>query len=421
MKKFYTVLSALACGAFMSVTAGTTLPSLKASNLQESQTADYTLHTTIENLTLSTEARPARVAARAAQATTSDFVNDLYLSESYGLIESHNGWATDGLAAFEAGAGNEVTVYSFLGMDAAFKGTFSPENSTLTIPTKQVFDLQLQSGTIKATFLMLDVTTKPYKIVDDDIVLSYNKDERYFYWMGESQATAQGSSFKKVLGLCRAEFIETNVFTSAFDFIGAIEMNAVNNIMTFFDANAESQSGCYIYAAKNDEGLSVNNFLGAGFASPIQFTLDAQAMTATATKQVVVSDGTTAYYLMTAALDGDKVVGNTTVTFGARKVNFTDENDNPVSEGYVLSSGEQDIIVVAPDPITTFAFMGSAVNVQLEGMDLFGNAGINGVVVEDVENAPVEYYNLQGMKVANPEHGIYVRRQGSRIEKVLVK
>ncbi len=44
--------------------------------------------------------------------------------------------------------------------------------------------------------------------------------------------------------------------------------------------------------------------------------------------------------------------------------------------------------------------------------------------VEDVtvdENAPVEYYNLQGVRVANPENGIYIRRQGSKVSKVLVK
>lgn len=44
--------------------------------------------------------------------------------------------------------------------------------------------------------------------------------------------------------------------------------------------------------------------------------------------------------------------------------------------------------------------------------------------VEDVtvdENAPVEYYNLQGVRVANPENGIYIRRQGSKVGKVLVK
>lgn len=34
------------------------------------------------------------------------------------------------------------------------------------------------------------------------------------------------------------------------------------------------------------------------------------------------------------------------------------------------------------------------------------------------ENAPVEYFNLQGVKVDNPEHGIYIRRQGNKTTKV---
>lgn len=37
------------------------------------------------------------------------------------------------------------------------------------------------------------------------------------------------------------------------------------------------------------------------------------------------------------------------------------------------------------------------------------------------ENAPVEYYNLQGVRVANPENGLYIRRQGSKTTKVIVK
>ena len=36
-------------------------------------------------------------------------------------------------------------------------------------------------------------------------------------------------------------------------------------------------------------------------------------------------------------------------------------------------------------------------------------------------NAPVEYYNLQGIRVANPENGIFIRRQGNKATKVLVK
>lgn len=37
------------------------------------------------------------------------------------------------------------------------------------------------------------------------------------------------------------------------------------------------------------------------------------------------------------------------------------------------------------------------------------------------ENAPVEYFNMQGVKVENPENGIYVRKQGSKVSKVVVK
>lgn len=49
----------------------------------------------------------------------------------------------------------------------------------------------------------------------------------------------------------------------------------------------------------------------------------------------------------------------------------------------------------------------------------FVSTGIEDVTVD--ENAPVEYYNLQGIRVANPENGIFIRRQGNKTSKVLVK
>jgi hypothetical protein len=41
--------------------------------------------------------------------------------------------------------------------------------------------------------------------------------------------------------------------------------------------------------------------------------------------------------------------------------------------------------------------------------------------VVDNSNAPVEYFNLQGVRVANPTSGLYIRRQGTTTAKVLVK
>ena len=35
-------------------------------------------------------------------------------------------------------------------------------------------------------------------------------------------------------------------------------------------------------------------------------------------------------------------------------------------------------------------------------------------------NAPVEYFNLQGVRVANPENGLFIRRQGNTVTKVVL-
>lgn len=35
-------------------------------------------------------------------------------------------------------------------------------------------------------------------------------------------------------------------------------------------------------------------------------------------------------------------------------------------------------------------------------------------------DAPVKYFNLQGQPVANPAAGIYIRRQGTKIGKVIM-
>jgi hypothetical protein len=45
--------------------------------------------------------------------------------------------------------------------------------------------------------------------------------------------------------------------------------------------------------------------------------------------------------------------------------------------------------------------------------------GVSSVAVD--ANSPVEYFNLQGVRVANPENGIFIRRQGKKVQKVVVR
>lgn len=46
---------------------------------------------------------------------------------------------------------------------------------------------------------------------------------------------------------------------------------------------------------------------------------------------------------------------------------------------------------------------------------------IGDVAVENNENAPVEYFTLQGARVANPSKGLYIRRQGKSVQKVVIR
>jgi hypothetical protein len=58
----------------------------------------------------------------------------------------------------------------------------------------------------------------------------------------------------------------------------------------------------------------------------------------------------------------------------------------------------------------------STVTVLFEG----NGSGVGSIVVDN-ENAPVEYYNLQGVRVANPTPGLYIVRQGTKVSKTVVR
>ncbi len=46
-------------------------------------------------------------------------------------------------------------------------------------------------------------------------------------------------------------------------------------------------------------------------------------------------------------------------------------------------------------------------------------SGIDEIVTDN--NAPTEYFNINGTRVENPENGIFIKRQGKNVEKVIIK
>lgn len=92
--------------------------------------------------------------------------------------------------------------------------------------------------------------------------------------------------------------------------------------------------------------------------------------------------------------------------------------------GKTIITNKESWILIEPNDILGNAnnvwcsiILGSEITLDFE---IPGLSGISNVTVAD-ENAPVEYYNLQGVRVANPESGLYIKRQGNKATKVLVK
>lgn len=61
--------------------------------------------------------------------------------------------------------------------------------------------------------------------------------------------------------------------------------------------------------------------------------------------------------------------------------------------------------------------------VNITQVDIIRGQGDHSAITEIEaadENAPVEYFNLQGVRVENPSNGLYIRRQGNKVTKVII-
>lgn len=127
------------------------------------------------------------------------------------------------------------------------------------------------------------------------------------------------------------------------------------------------------------------------------------------------------------------VPAGATIKMGVESHKSTD------ARGVVLSIGEQTLTapngeeVAAPTTYTEQEWLVPADAAESNDVHITNTngchiyfitvtAGESGSGVANVEaEGAVEYYNLQGVRVANPENGIFIKRQGNKATKVLVK
>lgn len=75
---------------------------------------------------------------------------------------------------------------------------------------------------------------------------------------------------------------------------------------------------------------------------------------------------------------------------------------------------------------TSEAWSNGIYGIKVRDLKVYGSkekiqTGVSEIVVENDENAPVEYFDLSGRRVNTPAAGLYIRRQGNSVSKVLVK
>lgn len=62
---------------------------------------------------------------------------------------------------------------------------------------------------------------------------------------------------------------------------------------------------------------------------------------------------------------------------------------------------------------------GTEVPIQVKFNGQKRTLGIDAITTE--ENAPVEYYDLQGVRITNPTAGLYIVKQGKKVSKQLIQ
>ncbi len=101
-------------------------------------------------------------------------------------------------------------------------------------------------------------------------------------------------------------------------------------------------------------------------------------------------------------------------------INYVWTGSNPWPNGYCVKYIDIAVYGVKPGDVIGFGGI-QTLHDGWTPKQFVNLAGVNEITVD--ENAPVEYYNLQGIRVAeeNLSNGIYVKRQGTTATKVVVK
>lgn len=133
---------------------------------------------------------------------------------------------------------------------------------------------------------------------------------------------------------------------------------------------------------------------------------------------VEMSDFTGMQEINEDALISFEAANGETIWYRLSKVEATVNALAENADGFTLY--ENPFKVGDNNTLEFYAESAAGVKSEIKTLKFSVITGIEGVEVDAV-NGVVEYFNLQGVKVEAPANGLYIRRQGAKVEKVIVK
>lgn len=351
----------------------------------------------------------------------------MYLEESYSFGPNEDqtaakGWQVDGSVTLRRAEDGTYTIENFFSQGINLTGgVYDAAESTLTFEPQVVASGLTDMGAEFESVMAVIVDNYDEFIEDHPIVFDVDIPNRNLFYMCDTDEEGNATN---CLGLACMD--KDNEKVGFMDWLAMIDLNQVNGMSAFgyYNSNKEPvQEQTLVYNEVVDGNLVTTGLFGAGFGYPVTFTLNQETNTAVADNQVVTAlgDGSGASY--------DFMFYNLVFTEDSTKVSVGE----PVETFAIIpQEGAEGVMTYI---YKDYTFVGTLYNGQWAPLfdggiiydfqvlyvgDIFDPTGIHDVQLDKNTNAPVEYYNLQGIRVNEPtKGGIYIRRQGNVSTKIM--
>ncbi|MDE6099160.1 MAG: hypothetical protein K2G24_09755 [Muribaculaceae bacterium] len=428
MKKFYSLLmvagvSTLACSAIqpqMATASESFVPSISAKSLA---VKDINISNNAES-TVVKRVSPVKASAQhPATLTEKSYAINFNINEDTAIP------ATSAVTFTQKAVDGEYIIYSMSGWAENYYSSleFSPidvyyntTDGSITIPMGQDFVKVPYQGVVnQATLWNKGQGNQLY----GGIPLIFEFDGDGFEWVRTNTFNFSDGTQETITsyGVFIGWLTASNQVSGAMDFDN-LYFSRVQGTMTFTanllvsGVETPTEMGGPLFVDFDGTYLNIEGFGNPVVNEAVPFVVDTKAKTITCTDVQIGQTNGTPIFLSEADKDmfnvyeseqTYKLVCSYTVANGVTTFQVPDWN------GFYYESATKEDVNAYVRIYDCKMFL----DLDLDALV----SGIGDIAVDAAdENAPVEYFNLQGVRVQNPENGLYIRRQGKNVTKVIL-